>query len=141
MTLRVNGQILMLSDLKQSTGESRDVPEGNPHRQACECTTANDDSPTRIQQHKTACTSAKQATKKPNAIKNIGGAFTTIRNVVSGHSHVQDGTCGKHPTYSTKSNCHWQYLCATQLGLIANGDRKPNRPESNTNPSIDKKTN
>ena len=30
MTLKVNSQILMLSDLKQPTGESRDVPEEIP---------------------------------------------------------------------------------------------------------------
>ena len=119
MTLRVNGQILMLSDLKQSTGESRDVPEEIPTGKH-----ANVQLPMMILprgSNNTKQPAHRQSKPKTNAMKNIGGAFIGIKHVVSGHGHVHDASGEKHPTYSTRSNSHWQCLCATQLVLIDSG--------------------
>ena len=97
MTLKVNSQIFILSNLKQSTGESGDVPKRNPHRQACVEQLPMMILPQGSNNTKRPAHWQSKQQKIINAMKNIGGAFIKIKHVVSGQGKFHNASWGKHP--------------------------------------------
>ena len=139
MTLKVNSQILMLSDLKQPAGQKPRRTRGNPHRQACKCTTANDDSPKRIQQ-KTARTTAKQAKYQcyeehwwcvvHSSELNMWSAVT-----VTSMMPQEKSPPSTRPGAIVIGNAY----VPRNSSLLISGDQNADRPESNKKTCIDKK--